>query len=225
MNKGALVAWCQSDSGKRVMALEREMLSPIIDSYRPIRYLELSAYNLVSAKIRHKVCVGFTESSFEQKQERKNVIADPSKLPFASGYFDLVVCSHGHELSAHAGTVVQELSRVVMPEGLVVFLGLNPHGLWRTQDFPGVDQWWRCKVSQGDLQSLAQLSSLVEVYTDYKGFWHCGPHTSRWQIAATRTLAHYLPQTSVLVKTVFRKRVLAKTGVVYHDEAALSMLG
>jgi SAM-dependent methyltransferase len=228
-NKLTLTQWCQSESGKAVMALEREMLAPIIDHYRPMRCLQLSGCDLVSGqgkKIRESVRVHFAASDIVSMPEAGvSVVASPDKLPFPSEYFDLVVCSHGHELAEHAGSVVQEISRVLMPEGLVVFTGLNPHGLWRQQDFPGVQDWWRCRLSQADLQALAKLVSLVEVYTEYKGFWQCAEPASRWQIAATQTLAHYLPQTSVVVKTVFRKRVLAKSGLVYHAEAALSMMG
>ena len=227
--KLTLEQWCRGESGKSVMALEREMLAPLIENYRPMRCLELAGCDLIAGqkrKIRESVHVRFAASESALIENcTAGLVASPEKLPFPSEYFDLVVCSHGHELAAHAGSVVQELSRVLMPEGLVVFIGLNPHGFWRQQDFPGVEDWWRCRVLQADLLSLAKLVSLVEVYTDYKGFWQCDMPTSRWQIAAAQTLAHYLPQTSVLVKTIFRKRVLAKTGLAYHAEAAVSMMG
>ena len=51
-------------------------------------------------------------------------------LPFASNSLDLVVLPHALELARDPHQTLREVERVLVPEGRVVIVGLNPASLW-----------------------------------------------------------------------------------------------
>ena len=55
---------------------------------------------------------------------------DFDALPFASQSLDLVVLPHALELARDPHQTLREVERVLMPEGRVVIVGLNPTSLW-----------------------------------------------------------------------------------------------
>ncbi len=55
---------------------------------------------------------------------------DPCALPFAEDSLDLVVLPHSLELSPDPHATLREVARVLVPEGRVLILGLNPNSLW-----------------------------------------------------------------------------------------------
>jgi SAM-dependent methyltransferase len=55
---------------------------------------------------------------------------DFDALPFASDSLDLVVLPHTLELARDPHLTLSEVERVLVPEGRVVILGLNPASLW-----------------------------------------------------------------------------------------------
>ncbi len=59
-----------------------------------------------------------------------NLRIDPCALPFAEDSLDLVVLPHSLELSPDPHATLREVARVLVPEGRVLILGLNPNSLW-----------------------------------------------------------------------------------------------
>ena len=55
---------------------------------------------------------------------------DPCSLPFAEDSMDLVVLPHTLELSPDPHATLREVARVLVPEGRLLILGLNPNSLW-----------------------------------------------------------------------------------------------
>ena len=55
---------------------------------------------------------------------------DPCALPFADDSLDLVVLPHALELSPDPHATLREVARVLVPEGRLLVLGLNPNSLW-----------------------------------------------------------------------------------------------
>jgi SAM-dependent methyltransferase len=51
-------------------------------------------------------------------------------LPFASNTIDVVFLPHILEFSAHPERILQEVQRVLIPEGYIIILGFNPYSLW-----------------------------------------------------------------------------------------------
>ena len=58
------------------------------------------------------------------------VRAHPFALPFASASIDLVILPHVLEYSRHPHQVLREVERVLVPEGSVIIVGLNPFSLF-----------------------------------------------------------------------------------------------
>ncbi|MCW7540381.1 class I SAM-dependent methyltransferase [Aquabacterium sp. A7-Y] len=61
------------------------------------------------------------------------VLTDFEALPFETHSLDLVVLPHTLELSRDPHQTLREVERVLVPEGKVVVLGLNPASLWGVQ--------------------------------------------------------------------------------------------
>ncbi|MFM2342122.1 MAG: hypothetical protein RLZZ592_1775 [Pseudomonadota bacterium] len=59
-----------------------------------------------------------------------SVLSAYEALPFPSGSLDLVVLPHTLELTGDAHQTLREVERVLMPEGRVVIVGINPWSLW-----------------------------------------------------------------------------------------------
>jgi len=59
-------------------------------------------------------------------------------LPFPSASLDLVVLPHALEFAADAHLALAEAERVLMPEGRLVIVGLNPASLWGLRQRTGL---------------------------------------------------------------------------------------
>lgn len=66
---------------------------------------------------------------------------DPCALPFAEDSLDLVVLPHSLELSPDPHATLREVERVLVPEGRLLILGLNPNSLWGWRQ--ARDRLWR----------------------------------------------------------------------------------
>lgn len=62
---------------------------------------------------------------------------DPEALPFDAKSLDLVVLPHTLELAADPYHALNEVDRVLRPDGRVVILGFNPASLWSTRQHVG----------------------------------------------------------------------------------------
>lgn len=206
-----LSQWYCSEQGKTIAAIEASEVVSVVNHFMPFRCLELGVSHLVPADCaREKINVA---SRFFACTDAIGlcVEADYVALPFASESFDLVVCAHVHELIGDAAWVIDELSRVLIPEGLAIFVGFNPHGLWRRQlVFPN-QPWQPTMLTPHELQRIARFSHLYQVCSDYFGYGIFGAPSNiedgLWSICQQWVL----PSSSILYKTVLRKRLLAKT--------------
>jgi len=59
-----------------------------------------------------------------------SLVCDFAALPFAANSVDLVVLPHTLELHPDPHATLREVERVLVPEGRVVILGINPLSLW-----------------------------------------------------------------------------------------------
>lgn len=102
--------------------------------------------------------------------ERPNLVLHSAALPFADASIDLMVLPYALEASANPHATLREAARVLMPEGHLLILGLNPASLWGMQHkkrffaqhlgsrvpplFPGVRQWLGFRTLRDWLQLL-----------------------------------------------------------------------
>ena len=56
----------------------------------------------------------------------------PWQLPFASQSFNVLIVQHALERIEHIDDCAAEFARVLAPEGIVLMLGFNPFGTWRS---------------------------------------------------------------------------------------------
>ena len=68
---------------------------------------------------------------------RVSLHCDPEALPFDEKSLDLVVLPHTLELAADPYHALNEVDRVLRPEGRVVILGFNPASLWSLRQHGG----------------------------------------------------------------------------------------
>ena len=123
------------------------------------------------------------------------LITHAAALPFAAQSLDLVLLPHTLELSADPHAVLREVERVLVPEGRVVIVGLNPASLWGLRQ--GWGQWaerWGWTPPQSDhlfvpetgdwiapwrLRDWLQLLGM-EIESTQTGGYRWPAHTARW---------------------------------------------
>ena len=77
-----------------------------------------------------------------------DLLAKPCQLPIASDCIDVAVLPHTLEFMEAPQAVLQEVDRVLIPEGYVVILGFNPMsfwGLWRLLYSPKHGAPWNAR--------------------------------------------------------------------------------
>ncbi|NBY13597.1 MAG: SAM-dependent methyltransferase [Betaproteobacteria bacterium] len=91
------------------------------------------------------------------------VVCSPDALPFESESLDLLVLAHALEQVEDPHALLREAERVLIPEGRLVVVGLNPHSLWAlhrpeaTVSFPPISGRW---ISSGRIRDWCKLLGL-----------------------------------------------------------------
>ena len=127
--------WAECSQHQQLFTLESEGVRTVFDHFKPYKSLVLgsdvpvvASCNPFVIRLSHNVRRGLPA----------NVEANYGYLPFGDDTFDLIVCPHIHEMVACEDRFFSELSRVVMPEGLVVLYGFNPAGLLQCYNWGGL---------------------------------------------------------------------------------------
>ena len=112
--------------------------------------------------------------------------ADAVALPFAEHSLDLLVLPHTLEHSADPHAALREVARVLVPEGRVVILGLNPWSLWGLQHGlerprPPAGQIDATRgIAHARLRDWLQLLALEVVAVDF-GCYGPAVRSAAWQ--------------------------------------------
>lgn len=61
---------------------------------------------------------------------RHGIQAQAAALPFASGSVDVIIIPHALEFSKQPEAMLEEVERVLIPEGKLIIAGFNPWSLW-----------------------------------------------------------------------------------------------
>jgi SAM-dependent methyltransferase len=144
-----LAQWLKTPPGRYLLAWEQSVLDqsvvdifgfhalqlglPEIDSLQanrmPHRWLALDKASPVESRPAGEVPVD-TPVSNGKKLRVASLLCDFDALPFDSQSLDLVVLPHTLELARDPHLALREVERVLVPEGRVVVIGLNPGSLW-----------------------------------------------------------------------------------------------
>ena len=112
-----------------------------------------------------------------------NLLAETDQLPLQTDSIDLVVIPHTLEATARPDALIDELNRVLIPEGHAVIIGFNPRslwGLWRLQRWFSRDSHWpRRAWSASRMQRTLAAAGLEVVNTRYC-FYRPPLKKSRW---------------------------------------------
>jgi len=131
--KHYLDGWYRTDAGQffaaQVEISVENMLKQIFGYYA----IQVGAFspgrNLLSAsRINTNIIAG---------QGDTLVCCEFEQLPFATDAVDLVVLPHTLELSSDPHKVLREVDNILVPEGHLIIIGINPWTLW------GLWQWGR----------------------------------------------------------------------------------
>lgn len=127
----ALAEWYAGQPGARIAALEREVLTSMVNDlfgYQLLQLGELSGdlAHLANCPIRRKTLLSHRVDTAEPSV----IVAHPQQLPVASDSVDAVILVHTLDFSPDPHQVLREVERVLIAEGRVIVLGFNPYSLW-----------------------------------------------------------------------------------------------
>ncbi|MEC8063258.1 MAG: class I SAM-dependent methyltransferase [Pseudomonadota bacterium] len=182
---------------------ELHMLEPVFEHFCPFRCLYLGP--ALSNKTLKKNDVIFGANVFFDHYPA-DVILDYACFPFADRTFDLIICPHIHELSGDNIGLFRELSRVLVPEGLCVVLGINPSGMLQAGNYGGLGSGFSWVYNAYPPQVLRKMLTQYHfefVYQQY-GIYHLWLDSN----VSLQTVSKWLPSAGGVYKLVFRLREL-----------------
>lgn len=125
--------WYQSPLGEALAAAIAERLEPILSELYGYQLLQLGIPDrpewVASSPINHKICV-LPDSRIKPVAGADNLFAEFTNLPFANGSIDVVVLPHILAFVDNPLDVINEVERVLVPEGHLIIIGFNPFSLW-----------------------------------------------------------------------------------------------
>ena len=165
--------WYTQGDGKRVFEQETLLIKPLIKHFKPYRTLFIGDV-VFEGLPESTVVVGVSDKYLAKNK----VVVNPTQLPFQKAYFDLIICPHWHEVSESPLALFSELSRVLIPQGLLVCYSMNPHGLYRLEkQLSRADtlNWQQQQYTPNQIEAIAQRWDLERAYHFY------AVHYQPWQ--------------------------------------------
>ena len=119
--------WYASRGGREFASLLRSVIQPRLQSVFGYHALQIGTLPqkrslFEGSLVNHKVVAGQCGLT--------DVRCRPEALPFAADSIDLIVLTHVLECSNDPHAVLRECERVLVPEGHLLIVGLDPWTLW-----------------------------------------------------------------------------------------------
>ncbi len=125
-------SWFDSPLGKAVFAAEAEQMEEILHDlfgYHILQYGYSAQSNyLTASRISNKTILFLDDSELDSHITAIRTRAED--LPIAMDSIDVIVLPHILEYSKDAHKLLREMERVLIGDGYVVILGINPLSLW-----------------------------------------------------------------------------------------------
>ena len=132
MKLQTLRQWFCNPLGRYLLELEQSRLARILPDLFGYHILQLSCMSgqdhLVSTRISHKIILQFEEQLAQLKLA--SVICSSDELAFAPDSLDVVVMPHVLEFASNPHKLLREVERILIGDGHLIILGLNPWSLW-----------------------------------------------------------------------------------------------
>ena len=174
-----LADWLQTDPGRYMQNWEQTRVDAVVADIFGYHALQVGMPHLDllrANRMPHKIWTTPMLPNFGDLSSNRSklVLCEADALPFESQSIDLVVLSHGLELSTRPHQVLREVERVLMPEGRVVISGFNPFSLWGLRHgLPYLRPW--LPYSQTAAVSLPRLKDWLKLlsFDIDRGYFGC----------------------------------------------------
>lgn len=140
-----LGSWLQSPAGHYLLDWEQSRMDEVVADIFGFHALQVGLPELDALRANRMPHRWVSADSFDGPDHpsagpRASLIGlrcDPEALPFDAKSLDLVVLPHTLELAADPYHALNEVDRVLRPEGRVIILGFNPASLWAVRQHAG----------------------------------------------------------------------------------------
>ncbi len=132
--------WYQTPAGRYMHAWESRQVDRLVADIFGYHALQIGAPELHALRANRMPHQWLACGQYPQPDaappdskataQRAALVMDCTALPFAASSLDLVVLPHTLEFSRDPHATLREAQRVLVPEGKVVIIGLNPASLW-----------------------------------------------------------------------------------------------
>ena len=125
--------WLETPPGRYMLAWEQAQLDATVTDFFGYHAVQLGGCALDALRANrmpHRWLVNSKVGNPSATTTPTALWADFAALPFSANSLDLVVLPHTLELDVDPHAALREVERVLVPEGRVVILGLNPASLW-----------------------------------------------------------------------------------------------
>jgi SAM-dependent methyltransferase len=225
--------WFASPLGKRVFAAEEEEMQDILPDmfgYHILQYGYSADSNYLNAsRIADKTILFLDEA--EINTELKAIQTSAEELPVAADSIDVIVLPHILEYSKDAHKLLREMDRVLIGDGYVVIIGINPISFWGLWHL--FLCWWGEMPWSGRLISIAKIKdwlSLLDFEIEKtKCFFFSPPLRNEKflnKLIPLERLGRYCwPILGGLYVVVAKKRVVPLNPIKMHWRAKRNMIG
>jgi SAM-dependent methyltransferase len=156
-------SWFNSPLGRTVFATELEQLQDILPDlfgYHILQYgYSAETDYLASSRIVNKTTLFLDDA--ELNKDLNAVQASAEELPIAADSIDVIVLPHILEYSKDAHKLLREMERVLIGDGHVVIIGINPISLWGLWHM--FLCWWSEMPWSGRLISIPRIKDWLSL--------------------------------------------------------------
>ncbi len=130
-------SWLLSSPGRRLRKAQCALLESWLQGCYGYHICQLGLTEfddwLAHCRIGHQI--GLELRLSEVTKYFSPLVAQHKALPFADESVDCVFMPHTLELTEHLEATIDEAWRILIPNGKLIVLGLNPHGWWQVARF------------------------------------------------------------------------------------------
>lgn len=130
--------WYDSDLGDRIYQAQLIELQDILPNCFGYHLFQLEGPKklnwLQNSPIRHKVLARFEYPN--QVLEDSQIVISPTQIPIQENSLDVILLPHSLDCHPEPGILLEQLSSLLMPEGVIIIFGFNQYSLM------GMGRWF-----------------------------------------------------------------------------------